>query len=68
MWQRVSFVEKKITERLGMTSSFTHHLKLVHPANYKEYFESSRSAGNENQRNIHSFFVSATQSPESSSK
>ena len=62
------FCRKKITERLGTTSAFTRHLKLVHPANYKEYFEStSRSAGNENQRNIHSFFTSATQSPESSS-
>ena len=50
MWQRVSFVEKKVTERLGTTSSFTRHLKLVHPAKYKKYFESSRSVGNENQR------------------
>ena len=50
MWQRVSFVEKKKTEKLGTTSSFTRHLKLVHPATYKEYFKSSRSAGNENQK------------------
>ena len=60
-------MSKKITRRLGTTLSFTRHLKLVHLAKYKEYFESSRSAGNENQRNIHSFFASATQSPESSS-
>ena len=62
------FCRKKITESLGTTSAFTHHLNFIHPTNYKEYFElTSRSAGNENQKNIHSFFTSATQLPESSS-
>ena len=44
------FCQKKNNRKTETTSSFTRHLKLVHPAKYKKYFESSRSAGNENQR------------------
>ena len=49
---------KTIWERLGTTSAFNRHLRLVHPAKHKEYLMQSNANQNDDQTTADSFFES----------
>ena len=47
---------KTISERLGTTSAFNQHLRLVYPAKQKEYLMQSNANENDGQTTVDSFF------------
>ena len=47
---------KTISERLGTTSAYNRHLRLVHPAKHKEYLMQSNANQNDGQTTVDSSF------------
>ena len=48
--------QKTISERLGTTSAFNRHLRLVHPAKYKKYLMQTNANQNDGQTTVDLFF------------